>query len=105
MAGLNGNGRVVRETAAAMAGEVPGDVGRSEKVIGGFYLAFLKRHEVRHLIVARTDRRPSAEEAVEIGAAVGVPVGSEPQPGSKWLAAGALPAKKMSTLEFTWREA
>jgi hypothetical protein len=105
MAGLNGSGRVVREAVSGMADEIAGDVGRSEKVVAGFYIALLKRHEVRHLIIGRTDRRPSAEEAAEIGAAAGAPVGSEPQPGSKWLTAGSLPAKKIATLEFTWREA
>lgn len=105
MAGLNGNGRVVCETAAGMAGEIAGDVGRSEKVIGGFYILRLHRHEVRHLSVGRMDRRPSAEEAAEIAAAAGAPVGSEPQPGHKWVQAGDLPAKRIATLDYTWREA
>jgi hypothetical protein len=105
MAGLNGSGRVVREAVSGMADEIAGDVGRSEKVVAGFYIALLKRHEVRHLIIGRTDRVPSAEEALQIGELVGVPVGSEPTVGSKWLAAGDLPAKRLPTREFTWREA
>ncbi len=79
--------------------------GRAEKTGDGFHLVLLKRHEARHLIVARLDRPPSVDEALEIGKAAGVPVGSDPRPGCKWLQAGDLPAKRLATLEFTWREA
>lgn len=104
MAGLNGNGRVVREVVGTLPA-LAGEAGRGEVVVKGFYVALLRRHESRHLIIGRMDRLVSAEEALEIGAMAGAPVGSEPEPGTKWVVAGSLPARRIRTLEFSWREA
>lgn len=103
MAGLNGNGVAVRKTVKLLP-TLAGESGRGEVVVRGFYVALLRRHESRHLIVGRADRRVSAEEALEIADAVGAPVGSEPRVGRKWFVAGDLPARRIETLEFSWRE-
>jgi hypothetical protein len=102
MSGLNGSGRKVCEAAAGL-GKGLGDVGQAERVVAGFYLALVARPGSRRLIVGHRERRPSAEEALEIAKAAGAPVGSEPSPGRVFVTHQDIPWKRVDTMEFAWR--
>jgi hypothetical protein len=100
----NGTGKRLAEAAATLGREL-GDVGKDERAVGGYYLALLKQHEARRLVVGHRDRRPSAEEALLIAELVGVPEGSEPLAGRAWIACQDMPGLRVETVEFRWQEA
>lgn len=99
----NGTGKKLAEAAATL-GRNLGDVGRDERAINGYYLALVKRHEVRRLVVGHRDRRPSLEEAAAIAELVGVPEGSEPLASRAWIACQDMPSLRVETVEFRWQE-
>jgi hypothetical protein len=104
MAGLNGNGRAVVEAVQGLR-ERLGEGDPQDTVVCGFYIRLALEDGRRELAVGRKDRPLEADEVLAIGRAAGVPVGSEPTPGRKWIAAGGLRPQGIPTLEFAWREA